>query len=530
MPSSALIKLHTFHRGLHQAVVEGIKHFSAQASPTISAYSQKFQASLPSSSREASLDSILASGQKSDLLLFGDFHSLPQSQRSFLRLIEENVRLKRPVCVALEIFDATHQPLIDEFYAGRLPEEYFLKRIDYHNRWGFPWENYRPIVDYCVKNRIPMFGINCQLESGNRLAKRDSFAASILNRVHEEKPDQLCLCLIGEYHLADDHLMKHLNKSIRVTRVVNNVDDYSLQISDKGLVSERFLGLSEDFYCILNTMPWIKWQSLAMWEESHGSANEDGEVYTEHHYDFEYQLLFILRSINTLLNLNISSHDLSKFDIYLQPDSATLKHVKAKLGLSRNDMRLLEKHAVQDGYYYSAKTIVLSEASVEPLIEAAGRFIRDSLASRGSNPTSFSARISSEIAATVTALLMNPRKHYPTIEEVGEKCLSLRRKRLLGELRTRREIYRNVLVIHDEFMASGEKDEYLSQSSLDQKDNEYEGRISQVLGQILGQELFRSLLREEEAGFIQGMKKAIAGSLYDQLTLIPSVPALQSAS
>lgn len=527
MPSSALIKLHSFHRGLQQAVVEGIKHFSAQASPAISAYSQRFQASLPAASRETTLESILESGKKSDLLLFGDFHSLPQSQRSFLRLIEENVRLKRPVCVALEIFDAVHQPLIDEYAAGRLPEEYFLKRIDYHNKWGFPWENYRPIVEFCVKNKIPMFGINCQLEAGNRLAKRDSFAASVLDRIHDEQPDRLCLCLIGEYHLADDHLMKHLEKSLRVTRVVNNVDDYSLQVSDRGMVSEHFLGLSEDFYCILNTMPWIKWQSLAMWEESHGSQHDDGEAYTEHHYDFEYQLLFILRAINSLLNLGISSHELSKFDIYLQPDSGTLKHIKSKLGLKRNEMRQLEKRAVTDGYHYVRKTIVLADASLEPLIEAAGCYIRDILCAKGSDREKFASRIGHQIAATLTALLMNPRQNYPTIEKIEEICQTLRRKRLIGEARTRRDVYRQVLSVYDELRSS---DGESLPGILDQKDKDYDGRISQVLGQVIGQEIFRSFLNENESAFLTGMKKAMAGSLSDQLALIPSIPALRSAS
>jgi hypothetical protein len=422
VPNSALHKLQSFHQELYQHAIQASQHMSSMNSAEISAYSQNFHASLPSSFQRSDADQLVASLLSSQFMLFGDFHTLQQSQRGFLRILRhlKSAYPQKPLMVALEIFNAEDQSLLDEYLAGRLPEELLLKQIDYHNKWGFPWENYQPIVAFCSSHQIQICGINSQFDTPNRLSRRDAFAAEVLNQWATKNPEHLCLCLIGEYHLADQHLIAYLSPSLRSIRVVNNIDEYAFHCDTLTLNSTNYLKLAKDFYCVLNTAPWIKWQSLAMWEEFHSSwdgiPGDDFDPYTEQHYDFDYQLLHILKALNQFIGLNINTTDLSHFDLYIRPDKATSSHIKAKLKMTRADFARAEQQCENEGFSYISPsgTVLLKDPSINRFAEIAGFYLYDILRSRGQQRRlNFVELIERQICGTIAALIMNPRR--PTI-------------------------------------------------------------------------------------------------------------------
>ncbi|MCX6128377.1 MAG: ChaN family lipoprotein, partial [Proteobacteria bacterium] len=370
-------KLQSFHQELYQHALQATQHISAMNTTEIAEYSQDFYATLPSSFYNSDVHQLLKNVESAQFLIFGDFHTLPQSQRGFLNILIQ-VRRQYParkLMVALEIFCANDQTSIDDFLNRKISEEDFLKKIDYLNKWGFPWDNYRHLVLFCKENSIRITGINSQFDTPNRLIRRDTYAADILNRWIENNPNDLCLCLIGEYHLADKHLIAHLNPLSRTIRVVNNVDEYYFRSSVLSVESTEYLELKKDFFCIQNSAPWVKWQSLAMWEELHsngeGGLIDDCELYTEHHYDFDYQFLHILRSLNDFLKIELSSSELSLFELYIHPDQATLSHIKTKIKASRNEFAQLEQEAKINGYAYSSpsSTVIIMDPDITHFAE-----------------------------------------------------------------------------------------------------------------------------------------------------------------
>ncbi len=516
MPSSALAILHAFHRQLQQSIQGSIKHFHGQSNPAIATYAARFQNSLPKDARPCSVSKLVEEIQNADTVLFGDFHTLPESQSGFFDILKKAHESKnqKTVAVALEIFSANDQSHIDEYLSGRLPEEYFLKRIDYHNKWGFPWENYRPIVDYCARNKIAIYGINHQTESKDRLNKRDIFAADVINRIHQEKPNATVFCLIGEYHLADCHLPAKLNET-RIVRVINNADDFSHHTLTLPLKSFEVLEMGAHFYCVLNTAPWLKWQSLSVWEELHGASEDsfyggENDVYTEDSYDLEYQLLFILKSMNDFLGLNIPSAEFS-FDIYLKPDRSTLSYVRSKFNMSRQALEAIERKLNQDGFCYipKSKVVLLLDFSMSHLIEAAGHILLECMSPRTTKNQSFGDNVHYQVAGSLCGLVMNPRRRMYSIEKVREHWQSLERKRLLGEAKRVREALKLVSALWENDFSQVRK----SSKTIDAKDKECHYLVSRIIGETIAIRLFESLLYLSAPEMKKGLKALFENDL-----------------
>ena len=538
MSSSALsiALLHDFHRKLQLSTLDGVKHLHGQTTPAIADYAKRFQECLPTQYHRIPSSKLVDRVRDAEVVLFGDFHTLPQSQAAFFELLRRSFNngketaTSRPMQVALEIFAAADQDHIDDYLSGRLPEEYFLKRIDYHNKWGFPWENYKPIVDFCVQNKIPIVGINCHTDPTNRLAKRDSFAANIINAILTQEPCALVLCLIGEYHLADQHLPQML-QSRSIVRVVNNIDDYSIPSLDQDMASFEALELNADFFCILNTSPWLKWQSLAMWEELHGVSEESfygGEIdaYTVQEYDFEYQLLFILKSVNEFLQLGISSSDMS-FDIYLKPDRTTLSYIRSKFGISRQNYATAERKLYQDGFCYlpRAKAILLLEFSMTHLLEVAGFILMDCMNKNLSKQGSFAQRVQYQICGTLTGLIMNPRRATATLIQVEADLKQLQRKRLSGESRKYREAYRQVR----DFYQDGFQEVFKPTQSLEGRDKDSNYLISRIFGETIAHQIFMLCLNSE-LEMKKGLATLFSNDLPEQLALLRPREEMRSVS
>ena len=103
------------------------------SSRTILAYSAKFEASLPDQVETSTLTALLESVRSQPFVLFGDFHTLRQSQRGFLRVIRAyQERLRDPnIVIALETFRACDQHILDEYMSGQMEDAAkLLKQMD----------------------------------------------------------------------------------------------------------------------------------------------------------------------------------------------------------------------------------------------------------------------------------------------------------------------------------------------------------------------------------------------------------------
>ena len=75
------------------------------------------------------------------------------------------------IAVGMEMFQRPFQMVIDKYLNGEIDEKTFLKKTQYFKRWGFNYYFYRPIVEFCKENNIPIVALNLQAEISKRIAR-----------------------------------------------------------------------------------------------------------------------------------------------------------------------------------------------------------------------------------------------------------------------------------------------------------------------------------------------------------------------
>ncbi|MBC7420689.1 MAG: ChaN family lipoprotein [Bdellovibrio sp.] len=201
-----------------------------------------------------------------DLIIVGDFHAQKQSTRGFLRIIR---KIKVPLVLALECLTDKDQPVIESYLQGLLSEKDFLSKVAWKKKWGFPWENYRPLFKWAQQNKISVYGVNSGEKS---LALRDEKSAQILKKVHGLNPGKKIFVQYGDLHIASAHLPKQIKSKLPkldVCVIYQSPEILYFKIMEKHKeLSTDVVKLSADRWALNVLPPWIKWQDYLLYLES----------------------------------------------------------------------------------------------------------------------------------------------------------------------------------------------------------------------------------------------------------------------
>lgn len=227
-------------------------------------YQKSFNNCLPDHSTNSSLEELLFDLPDFGTVLYGDFHSQASVQKKFKYLIELiYVKKTKKLILGLECFHSKDQKWLQQFLDGIIDENQLLEETNFKEAWGFPWDNYRPIINIAKKLNIPIVAINVSSTGQNSLQMRDKHIANVVNRTLIQNPNHLFVCLIGEQHLADQHLPADLNCT-SIFRIVSDAEKYCYP---KSKVNASCLKLKPNFYCIVDSPLWHKWLSYTLWSE-----------------------------------------------------------------------------------------------------------------------------------------------------------------------------------------------------------------------------------------------------------------------
>ena len=104
------------------------------------------------------LDTLAHELAAADVVVFGEEHDDSLGHRAQLALLVALYR-QRPdgLALSMEMFETDHQLVLDEYLAGRIPEEHFA-------RDGGLWPNYatdyRPLVEFARHHHLPVIAAN----------------------------------------------------------------------------------------------------------------------------------------------------------------------------------------------------------------------------------------------------------------------------------------------------------------------------------------------------------------------------------
>lgn len=210
------------------------------------------------------------------LLLVGDYHALPASQRYAATLIEQ-LATNRPVALGVEAVLSRDQPILDSWWRREIGEEELRKRLRFDHDWGYDWQPLFELLTSARDHADGLYGLDCMpREDMRRIRSRDRHAAAKLCEMRERHPDATLVVLFGESHMAPEHLPQLVKRTLpgeRALTVLQNVDALYWQVVGENAAA---VSTGTDSVCVFNSSPLEKYESYRLClERWHGDDQPD---------------------------------------------------------------------------------------------------------------------------------------------------------------------------------------------------------------------------------------------------------------
>jgi hypothetical protein len=201
--------------------------------------------------------------RRSQIILVGDYHTLRQSQRGFLRVLR-SVGSRRLI-VGLEFVAARYQRAVDQYMEGRIDDDTFLRRVEYKKSWPSyqVWPSFEPIFAYARRRDARVLALDCLPGECGTVFSRADFTAWRIAEMMRENPRHKIAVLMGETHLAPAHLPASLRRALdrmglkaRILTIHQNLDPLYFEMAARGIESSiDVVRLGEDRFVLPASSP-----------------------------------------------------------------------------------------------------------------------------------------------------------------------------------------------------------------------------------------------------------------------------------
>jgi hypothetical protein len=284
-------------RALLKSVKDDVRRRLGEDPADLKSYELEAKRLSKRSYRVSSKSEILAEVETADIVYGGDFHAHGPAQRTHFKILR-HLAPERPVILALECFDPKVQKHLELFLRGKLDAEALKKRTHWDERWGFPFENYKALIELAKRRgwRLEAIGTDKVDSVGSGgLGRQDASTAKRLKDIMLKSPGALIYVVIGELHLS--HLPDRLalefssrrGARLREVAIHINAEAVYFQLAAKGLehtvdvirYNEPSLAMTANAaqssvarpsasagklirFCVLSSPPWVPWQSYLL--------------------------------------------------------------------------------------------------------------------------------------------------------------------------------------------------------------------------------------------------------------------------
>lgn len=94
------------------------------------------------------------------VVFIGEIHNRYDNHLNQLEIIQRLHALDPDMAIGVEYFQQPFQSHVDDYIAGRISEDEFLRTTEYFSRWGFDYRLYAPIFRYARAEHIPVRALN----------------------------------------------------------------------------------------------------------------------------------------------------------------------------------------------------------------------------------------------------------------------------------------------------------------------------------------------------------------------------------
>src|SRR5499427_1691934 len=258
--------------------------------------------------------------RSADVVLVGDYHALPASQRATASLVEQRALVgDRPVILGVETIFARDQHILDEWWRREIDEDELRQRIRFDLDWGYDWDPFHELLISARDNAEALYGLDCMpREDLRKIGARDRHAALKIAEIRQRHPNAVVLVLFGESHMAPGHLprlVRKANPEARVITVLQNVDSLYWRAAGEQADKIEAVRVKEDVLCVFNATPLEKYESYRLFLDQWSRCDESP--------DYAPTIYNLIDSLANFLEINrYSSHNSTqpKFLVDMLPE------------------------------------------------------------------------------------------------------------------------------------------------------------------------------------------------------------------
>jgi hypothetical protein len=382
MASTANLRSRRSAAQLH-ALAEVEREIRAQDSNGRRKYLREFNRSFRSYESVLSGEEVQASLRAADVVLIGDYHALPASQRAAASLLEQRALLgDRPVVLGVETIFARDQHILDEWWRREIDEDELRQRIRFDLDWGYDWAPFYELLVSARDNAEAVYGLDCMpREDLRKIGARDRHAALKIAEIRQRHPNAVIYVLFGESHMAPGHLPRVVgkeNSQARVVTVLQNVDSLYWRAAGEQANKIEAVRVREDVLCVFNATPLEKYESYRLFLDQWSRCDDSP--------DYAPTIYNLIDSLASFLEINrYSSHNGTqpKFLVDMLPEvygcssAATLGRLLLRKGMSEDELRKMLARVEECGSTYlpQVNAFYIREFQMLHAAEDATRFL-----------------------------------------------------------------------------------------------------------------------------------------------------------
>ena len=381
----------------------------------------------------SALGEVTGKAAETGVLLVGDFHTLWQAQRQFIKVLESfEDRGLRPV-VLLEMVEARKNRALRAFIEGEAGEKEYLDQSDYFESWGFDFSHYLPILKYLKNKKLEAYGIN----RNGSLKERDRFMAKEISEAMGRTEACPAVVLVGDLHIAPAHLPRELaGLGLRTTRLFQNSETIILRRMRDGKDPYDFFRLGQDDFLVNNTPPWIKMQSYLTWLEHgaealytmYGYSSRGEEEEEEEGVDFSGTVQNYIRALKDIFNLHNKKDD--DFEVYMMDDLSFLDDGYFRKDPGKSFAKVIRN--ARSLFMTRNNTIYTVSPDVNHTVEESMHYLMGKDLAPGNDEQSFWERIHYFSAGYLASKMINPVREtlkQASMREILERIGQVRREK-----------------------------------------------------------------------------------------------------
>jgi heme-binding uptake protein ChaN (Tiki superfamily) len=297
---------------------------------------------------------------KAGIVLVGDYHALPNSQRYLASLLCEFRSHHRPVVLGVETIFSRDQHILDEWFRGEIDEAELRQRIRFELDWGYDWNPFYELLSAARDYGAYAYGLDCMpREDLRKIGARDRHAAEKIAELRRRHADALILVLFGESHLAPQHLPFVLKQKLPtepILTVLQNID--ALYWRAAGEIHDRVeaVAVRENVVCVFNATPLEKYENYRLCLDRWGRNVSDNSA-----PDLGPTLYNLIASLVRFLGINqYSQHNTTQPrllvdlmpEVYSRSSDALLRRLLSRKGFTAEHRRSLLRRVSERGSVY----------------------------------------------------------------------------------------------------------------------------------------------------------------------------------